>query len=122
MPSIALRWSSVRVSCFTTLGLFHHCPPPPAPPNAPSMGGLCCPNPGPAPCPPDPCALARPPAIRTPATAKAKRAIFMPFIDLSSPCIARNVPLSPSLSRTPSFLLRSVVVHQLRQRLHRCRN
>src|SRR5580692_7932213 len=108
------------------LGLFHHCPCAPAPPNAPSMGGRCCPNPpGPIPCPipgpPGPCALARPPAIRTPATAKAKRAIFTLFIDHSSPCVARAILLVFSFA-CPDFLLRSVVVHQLCQGLHCRRN
>src|SRR5580704_1958236 len=104
------------------LGLFHHCPCAPAPPNAPSMGGRCCPNPAcPIPDPHGPCALARPPAIRTPATAKAKRAIFTLFIDHSSPCVARATLLVFSFA-CPDFLLRSIVVHQLRQRLHRRRN
>src|ERR1039458_150497 len=120
MPSIALRWSSVRVNCCTMFGLFQNCPF--ANPNASSTGGRCCAMPGPIPCPPGPCALARPPAIRTPTNAKNNRTDLKPFIVLSSPLRLKGSAFLAVCWGCPVFLVRTVVVHHLSQRLHRRRN
>src|ERR1035441_5735961 len=104
-------------------GLFQNCPF--ANPNERSIGGRCCPNPGPMPGSPGSCAHAQPPAINNPAPAKTSRTIFNVFIDLSLPCVPRD-PFPPScvllLSCFVGLLIRVVVNHHLRQRLHGRRN